>query len=110
MLWECNACGHKTLKEINNCESCGIDRLVSLTMVIEKKRRMCEECGHIHREHIYCHVFTEAADSLDNNDDYVSEDEEDEEDSESNASDDMSLGINIVHILCLLYFINIAIC
>ena len=39
--------------------------------------------------------------SLDNNDDYVSEDEED---SESNASDDMSLGINIVHILYLLLF------
>lgn len=55
-----------------------------------KRKKMCEECGHIHREGVYCHVFVEAADG-DTADDYVSESES----SSSSDSDDsdMSLGI-----------------
>lgn len=61
-------------------------------VVVEiKRKRMCEECGHIHREDVYCHCYVEAADG-EGADDYVSESES-ESSSDSDDSDDLSLGI-----------------
>ena len=83
MSWECKKCGHHTPKAVTNCESCGIDRMQSM-MFIQKRRKSCEECGHIHREHVYCHVYSEAAemDALEQQD-IISDDDEDEEDDDS---------------------------
>lgn len=59
-------------------------------VVAIKRRRTCEECGHIHREGVFCHVFVEAADE-DGADDYISESESSS--SSSDDSDELSLGV-----------------
>lgn len=55
-----------------------------------KRKRMCEECEHIHREDVYCHVYVEAADGEDA-EDYVSESES----SSSSDSDDSDVSLGI---------------
>lgn len=62
-----------------------------MVVVPMKRRKMCQECGHIHREDVFCHVYVEAADE-DDAEDYVSESDSDSS-SESDDSDDLSLGI-----------------
>ena len=51
---------------------------------------MCEECGHIHREDVFCHVYVEAADG--DIGDIISDVAESSSESESD-SDDGSLGL-----------------
>jgi len=101
MSWECKKCGHRTPKGVNNCESCGIDRMQSMAMVL-KRRRSCEECGHIHREHVYCHVYTEAAmmDELEQQDVFSDEDEESDDDSEDGPLDGIVL---LFHMMIISY-------
>ena len=74
------------------CEKCGLDKESAMVMVVIKRKRMCEECGHIHREDVYCHVFVEAAEG-DTGDDYISESESELSEDSDADSDDISLGI-----------------
>jgi len=90
MSWDCSSCGTKNEEYANFCTKCDLSKESAMVVVPIKRKRMCEECEHIHREDVYCHVFVEAADG-DAADDYVSESES----SSSSDSDDsdMSLGI-----------------
>ena len=90
MNWECSSCGAKNGEYANFCEKCDLSKETAMIQVPIKRRRTCEECGHIHREDVYCDVFVEAAEG-DTADDYISESESG---SSSDSDDsDMSLGI-----------------
>lgn len=73
------------------CEKCDLAKETAMVVVPIKRRRTCEECGHIHREDVYCHVYVEAADG-DGAEDYVSESDS-ASSSGSDDSDELSLGI-----------------
>jgi hypothetical protein len=76
MKWICMKCGRKNDQKETHCTKCGLDEEAALTFPIFRRRKSCEECGHIHQEDIYCHVYTEAAET-EMIDDVVSDDEED---------------------------------
>ena len=54
--WECLNCGYANEKldefgkDIEACAGCEMDREQALTMVVARKKKKCEECGHLHRE------------------------------------------------------------
>lgn len=89
MPWECCRCGARNGESLENCEKCQLDKGTAVTMVVAKRKRMCEECGHIHKEDTYCHCFAEAADG---DIDMADEDIESEEDSSDDDSTMLSLG------------------
>lgn len=84
MVWYCLKCGRKNPKDATECSKCKLDKASALSYPVLKRLFMCEECGHRHREGVYCHVYTEAADG-ELIDDVLSESEEEEE---SDSSDD----------------------
>lgn len=90
-MWTCSSCNNKNEEESQFCEKCDLSKEVAMVVVQIKRKRMCQECGHIHREDVYCHVYVEAADG-DGADDYISESES-ESSSGSDDSDDLSLGL-----------------
>lgn len=55
-------------------------------MQVKVKKRSCRDCGHIHRNKEYCHVYVEV------DDDY--EDAEDMEADDESEDDDDALGYN----------------
>ena len=71
--WECLNCGklNSLVEDREQCSQCFKGKEEALTMKILKKKRMCVECGHRHREGFYYHVYCEAADSA------IEDDEED---------------------------------
>jgi NMD protein affecting ribosome stability and mRNA decay len=73
MKWYCHNCGRKNDQNDVNCTKCGLDQEKALTMPVERRRRTCEDCGHMHHENIYCHVYTEAGDSLDDDPNVIDE-------------------------------------
>lgn len=87
MKWICLKCGRKNDQTQTNCTKCGLDEETALTYPVNKRKKTCEECNHIHREDMYCHVYTESAES-DLVDDVLSEaSEEDNADDDSNYYD-----------------------
>ncbi|RYH29961.1 hypothetical protein EON65_06765 [archaeon] len=89
MVWFCLRCGRKNLQEAAKCSKCDLEKELAQSFAVIKRLRMCEECGHIHREGYYCHVYTEAADK-EMVDDVVSDSEGEEE--EESDSDNSSVG------------------
>jgi hypothetical protein len=91
MKWVCLNCGRKNEQTDGECTKCSMIQEEALTMQVEKRKRMCEECGHKHHENIYCHVYTEAGGEVDDIDDDLNntdDEEEEEEESEDDSSDD----------------------
>lgn len=64
-----------------------MDRETATSLIVVKKRRMCEGCGHRHREGIYCHVYNEAPEDSDEEDDDIED--------RSDGSDNNSLGLEV---------------
>jgi hypothetical protein len=91
MSWKCSSCNKENEESSHFCEGCDLAKETAMVVVQVKRRKMCVECGHIHREDIYCHVYVEAADE-DAEEDYVSQSDS-HSSSESDDSDDLSLGI-----------------
>lgn len=61
MGWNCQFCGHDD-NEIDSdpiCTTCSTDRNRIPSMLVERKRRVCYDCNHMHMFGLYCHVFTE---------------------------------------------------
>ena len=81
MNWECLNCGTRNPDEDDECSKCHLDRYSAMNMIIQRRKRMCEECGHMHRQGLYCHVYTETAE------DAIDEEEEEEEASALTDSD-----------------------
>lgn len=79
--WTCLNCGALDNEEVN-CYSCSFTKEQGLTMKVEKKKRMCPDCGHRHRGRSFCHVYCEA------DPDAESEEEEEEVVEDSDDSDD----------------------
>lgn len=90
MSWDCSSCGNKNEEYSNFCEKCDLNKETAMVVIPIKRKRMCEECEHIHREDVYCHVYVEAADGEDA-EDYVSESES----SSSSDSDDSDVSLGI---------------
>lgn len=90
MKWICLNCGRKNEQQDEKCTKCEMNQEEALTMQVDKRKTMCEECGHKHHEGVYCHVYTEAGGDLTGDDDLDvdSEDEEDDEDDDDDDSDD----------------------
>ncbi len=95
MPWECLRCGRKTSDDEDECEKCGLDKETAINMIILKRKTMCEECGHKHREGLYCHVYTEAADD-DMLADYISESGSEKSSDDDEDSDYDRLGTAII--------------
>lgn len=89
MSWECSNCGNQNEEGSAFCGKCDLNKEAVMVVVQVKRRRTCEECGHIHREGVFCHVFVEAAED-DGADDYISESESS---NSSDDSDDLSIGV-----------------
>lgn len=53
-----------------------------MAILLTKLKRACAVCSHLHREGVYCHFYTEAADG-ESAEDYFSETESESEDEES---------------------------
>lgn len=87
MKWICLKCGRKNDQTQANCTKCGLDEEAALTYPVTKRKKSCEECGHIHREDVYCHAYTEAA-MEDMVDDVISEASEEDENEGSDDDDD----------------------
>lgn len=90
MKWICLKCGRKNDQKMTHCSKCGLDEEAALTYPVSRRRRSCEECNHIHREDMYCHVYTEAADS-DLVDDVISEASEEDVTNNDDSDDEESL-------------------
>lgn len=90
--WECLNCGETNDHDSERCTKCDLEKEVSVAMRVVKRKRMCEECGHRHREGVYCHAYCEEADGGGALDDYISASES-EEASSSDDSDDIDLGV-----------------
>ena len=73
------------------CGKCKMGKEAAMIMKVMKKKNMCEECGHRHREDFYCHVYTEAADEDDEDDALVETESESEAEEEDNESDGLGL-------------------
>ena len=75
--WECMNCGRKnsTADDMDMCGGCAMEKEAAMIMIVQKKKRKCEECGHLHRENEYCAVFCEAAEDDDLGDDTMEETE-----------------------------------
>ena len=89
--WDCSSCGNKNEEDASFCTKCDLAKETAMVVVPLKRRKTCEECGHIHREGVYCHVYVEAADE-DEDDSYVSESESGSSNG-SEDSDELSLGL-----------------
>lgn len=63
-----------------SCGECSLDKETATTMQVKVKKRCCRDCGHIHRNKEYCHVYVEV------DEDY--EDADDMEDEGDNSEDD----------------------
>lgn len=91
MHWYCLRCGRKNEKDTKNCTKCGLDEENALVYPVSRRRRTCEDCSHIHREGVFCHAYTEAAEE-DLIDDVESEesnsDDEDDTTNQLNSDDD----------------------
>lgn len=92
MSWECLSCGQKNVKDVFECVKCELDKETAISIAITKKKTMCDECHHRHKDGVFCHVFVEA-DEDDDGEDFVEESEE-EESSDDSDEDDLDLGIN----------------
>lgn len=94
MPWECLQCGRRNIDADKECGKCGLDKDTAVNMIILKRKRMCEDCGHIHREGLYCHVYTEAAGD-DQLADFISDSESDKSSVDADSDDDR-LGAKVV--------------
>jgi chromatin remodeling complex protein RSC6 len=90
MKWVCLNCGRKNEQTDGDCTKCSMSQEEALTMQVEKRKRMCEECGHKHHENIYCHVYTEAGGEGEDIDDDLNNTDDDEEEEEEESDDDSS--------------------
>lgn len=88
--WECLKCGNFNDRFANACESCATER--GLATISVKPRLTCEECGHRHRQGIYCHIFVEAPD-IDPDDiengDLLNEDDDDKQGDDDDEDDEI---------------------
>ena len=90
--WECLNCGCQNDRDNERCSKCDLEQEVAVTMQVLKRKRMCEECGHRHREGVFCHCYCEGAEG-DGADDYFSESESESSESSDDDDDDVDLGI-----------------
>lgn len=88
MKWICLNCGRKNEQIDEKCTKCEMDQEEALTMQVDKRKTMCEECGHKHHENIFCHVYTEAGGDLEGDDDLDVESEDDEDDDDDSDDSD----------------------
>ena len=89
-------CGRKNDQTDSHCTKCSIEQETAMTMNVEKRRRTCEECGHIHHEDVFCHVYTDAADDGEVDDTMV-EDEEDSDNSQNSDNDDDNAAFGLLN-------------
>ena len=88
--WECPDCNNLNPDSLLNCSKCNLSKDVAADASSTKRKRMCEECGHMHRANQFCHVYCE----LDEDDDGVEDEEEVvEEEEEDGGEDEVSLGL-----------------
>jgi hypothetical protein len=87
MVWYCLKCGRKNAKDALECSKCKLDKDSAICCPIVKRLRMCEECGHIHREGLHCHVYVGQATDQELIDDVISETEDELNEDESSGSD-----------------------
>eukprot|EP01038_Epipyxis_sp_PR26KG_P013209 gene13209-17702_t len=94
MEWECLNCGNRQNSEdVLACMQCGMEKYLASTMVVVKARRSCLECGHIHREGLFCHVYVEAADANFENEADIDA-SIDDTNTDSDSEDASSLGLS----------------
>jgi WD40 repeat protein len=58
MEWECLQCGTFNDRFKTICTNCELDK-DKMNLMTFKILRGCEECGHLHRKGVYCHVYVE---------------------------------------------------
>jgi WD40 repeat protein len=63
MGWECFNCGQINPGQGGNCKNCLLDFAKATAFM--KRKKMCAECGHRHLQNTFCHVYTEAAEGID---------------------------------------------
>ena len=61
--WECRRCGMRNDPEYRNCTKCNLDAMTATTMKI-KRKKFCDDCGHLHMYENYCHVYVPAEDAF----------------------------------------------
>jgi hypothetical protein len=93
MSWECLQCGLKNSKEVFECGKCSLDKEAATTILIRKKKTVCEECHHQHKEGLFCHVYTEAGDNEEEDEIGEPEDRSSSSSSSDEDEDDAGLGL-----------------
>jgi DNA-directed RNA polymerase subunit RPC12/RpoP len=88
MKWVCLNCGRKNEQTDGYCTKCSMEQEAALSMQVDKRKRMCEECGHKHQEDVFCHVYCEAGGDMEGDEDLNVESDEEEEEEESDSDDD----------------------
>lgn len=96
MGWECLNCGRANADGTKNCTKCFMDHETATTMTVVKKKRMCDECGHRHRDGIYCHMYVDMPEEDEDEDEVVGADGDDNESEQEDGSDDDLLGLQAV--------------
>lgn len=90
--WECLKCGELNDHSYTECEDCGLTKDVAVRYIVQKRRKTCKECDHLHNELTYCHVYVEEGekkeDGAGEDDDEGGEGENGEEDGEEEEEDD----------------------
>ena len=61
-----------------------MDKATAMTMKVNVRKRMCPECGHMHKWNTYCHHFTEG---------FM---DEDDEDGAENCSGEVRLRLQLL--------------
>jgi hypothetical protein len=62
-VWECRKCGYNNPRKVKDCAKCGLDKATATTMKI-KRKKYCDDCGHLHMLDTYCHVYVLAEDAF----------------------------------------------
>ena len=81
-FWRCNTCSTFNPDTIDECKACWQPK----DGKAKKKKKFCLDCGHLHRQGVYCHVYCEL--DPDDDDDEDDDEEEDELDVEGEEGEE----------------------
>jgi len=82
-FWRCNTCATFNPDTVDECKACWQPK----DGKPKKKKKFCLDCGHLHRQGVYCHVYCELDIDDDDDDDEVEEEDDDELDQDDEEGD-----------------------
>ena len=75
-LWVCSTSVFLSISvSSSSCAKCLLDKYTAITMSM-KRRKYCDDCGHLHLDGNFCHMFVDQNSAYDVTDDFMNEESE----------------------------------